>query len=49
MRTAEHIYGSDQQGLIWGYRVSPGRPAEPVTSDAAAGLLEAPASRAAGE
>jgi zinc transporter len=49
MRAAEHIYGSDQQGLIWGYRFPPGQPAEPVTSDAAAGLLGSPGSCAAGE
>jgi zinc transporter len=49
MRTAEHSYGSDQQGLIWGYRFPPGRPAEPVTSAAAARLLESPGSCPAGE
>ena len=26
-------YGSDQHGLIWGYRFSPGQPAEAVTAD----------------
>ncbi|MES2606885.1 MAG: transporter [Pseudomonadota bacterium] len=26
-------YGSDQHGLIWGYRFSPGRPVEAITAD----------------
>lgn len=33
------MYGSDQRGLIWGYQFSPGQPARPVTSEAAAELL----------
>jgi len=28
LRIAEHIYGSDQHGLIWGYRFAPERPVE---------------------
>ncbi|MES2626466.1 MAG: transporter [Pseudomonadota bacterium] len=32
----EPSYGSDQHGLIWGYRFSPGRPAQVVTSEEAA-------------
>jgi zinc transporter len=31
----EPSYGSDQHGLIWGYRFSPGKAAQPVTSEEA--------------
>lgn len=29
----DNNYGSDQHGLIWGYRFSPGRPVEAITAD----------------
>ena len=32
-------YGSDQYGLIWGYRFAPGEPASPIPSDAAGEFL----------
>lgn len=39
MRIAEHIYGSDQHGLIWGYRFAPERSVEAIDSEAALGFL----------
>ena len=41
MRSIDTPYGSDKDGLIWGYRFSPGRAAEPVTTEAVAALLAA--------
>jgi zinc transporter len=35
-------YGSDQHGLIWGYRFSPGRPAEAITTDTYVAAMQAP-------
>ena len=34
-------YGSDRNGLVWGYRFEPGKPAVPVTSDQVAAELAA--------
>jgi len=41
LRIAEHIYGSDQHGLIWDYRFAPERPVEAIDSEAALGFLAA--------
>ncbi|HTQ98884.1 MAG TPA: transporter [Candidatus Acidoferrum sp.] len=38
----DSTYGSDQHGLIWGYRFSPGRPAESITSDAYVAAMATP-------
>ncbi len=35
-------YGSDQHGLIWGYRFSPGRPVEAITTDTYVAAMAAP-------
>lgn len=32
-------YGSDEDGLIWGYRLSPDRPAQPITAAQVPGFL----------
>jgi len=37
----EPPYGSDQHGLIWGYRFAPGQPVQSVTSESAAEFLTA--------
>jgi zinc transporter len=39
MRSIDTTYGSDKDGLIWGYRFPQGRAAEPVTTDAVAAFL----------
>ncbi len=39
MRTIDTSYGSDRDGLIWGYRFAPGRAAEPIAADAVADFL----------
>lgn len=39
-------YGSDQRGLIWGYRFSPGRPVEAITADTYVAAMAAPSSHA---
>lgn len=39
--TTDPTYGSDQHGLVWGYRFAPGQPGQPITSEAAAELLGA--------
>ena len=33
LATVDASYGSDPNGLIWGYRFSPGQPAQPITSE----------------
>jgi len=38
----EPTYGSDQHGLVWGYRFTPGQPAQPVAADPAVEFLAAP-------
>jgi zinc transporter len=38
----EPTYGSDQHGLVWGYRFAPNQSAQPVTSESAIELLAAP-------
>jgi len=35
-------YGSDHHGLVWGYRFTPGQPAQPIASEAAIELLATP-------
>jgi len=39
VKTAEPTYGSDQNGLVWGYRFAPGQPGESIDCEAAAGTL----------
>lgn len=41
MRTIDPTYGSDQQGLIWGYQFVPNQPAQPITSESAFKFLAA--------
>jgi|CXWL01.1.fsa_nt_gi zinc transporter len=41
MLRVDATYGSDQNGLVWGYRFVPDQPASPVTSEAAAEFLAA--------
>lgn len=43
LRKFDPTYGSDENGLVWGYRFTPGQAAEPVTSESAAARLTAPA------
>ena len=43
MRIADASYGSNEDGLIWGYRFVPGQPAQPISTDAVAEFLSAPA------
>jgi zinc transporter len=45
----EPHYGSDQHGLIWGYRFAPSQPAQSVTSESAAEFLAAAGARLPGE
>ena len=40
--TMDTSFGSDRNGLVWGYVLRPGRAASPVDADAAANLLAAP-------
>lgn len=42
VRKIEATYGSDQHGLVWGYRISPGQPAQPITAEAVVALLTTP-------
>jgi zinc transporter len=39
--TVDTGFGSDRNGLVWGYRLRPGRPAAPIDADTAANLLSA--------
>lgn len=39
MEAPETLYGSDEQGLVWGYAFTPGEPARPVNCTEAATLL----------
>lgn len=39
MRIIDDSYGSNRDGLIWGYRFAPERPAEAIGTDQVAGLL----------
>jgi zinc transporter len=41
MRITDASYGSDEHGLIWGYRFAPGRPAEAIDTAAVAAFLAA--------
>jgi zinc transporter len=40
--TVDTSFGSDRNGLVWGYVLRPGRAAAPIEADAAANLLAAP-------
>src|SRR5262245_45803775 len=42
IRSIDPTYGSDQQGLVWGYRFIPGQAALPVTAEVAAECLATP-------
>lgn len=39
MRIIENTYGSNEDGLVWGYRFMPGQAAEPIGTDAVAAFL----------
>ncbi|HVJ39436.1 MAG TPA: transporter [Stenotrophomonas sp.] len=39
MRNIENTYGSDEDGLIWGYRFAPGEAATPIGAEAVAAFL----------
>jgi len=39
MPKIDPTYGSDQHGLVWGYRFAPNQPARPVTSEAVVEFL----------
>lgn len=41
MRIIDTSYGSNADGLIWGYRFVPGQSAQPISTDAVPGLLQA--------
>jgi len=43
MRAIDLPYGSDQHGLVWGYRFAPGQAAQSITSEAAVDFLSAAA------
>jgi len=49
LRIGEHIYGSDQHGLIWGYRFGRERAVETIDSEAALGFLASTEQRGASE
>jgi len=49
LRPVDLTYGSDQFGLVWGYRFAPGQPAAPITTEAAVEFLAAPASNSPGQ
>jgi zinc transporter len=39
VETVESTYGSDKDGLVWGYRFAPGQAARPIDCEGAARLL----------
>lgn len=41
MRATDPTYGSDQNGLVWGFRFAPDQPPRPITSDSAVECLAA--------
>ena len=49
MRSIDSSYGSDKDGLIWGYRFAPDRAAEPITADAVPAFLADDSEATAGE
>jgi zinc transporter len=49
MRESELPYGSDQDGLVWGYRFSPGQPARPISSESVVEFLASSDSSAVDE
>src|SRR6185436_19606005 len=42
-------YGSDQHGLVWGYRFSPNPPAQSISSDTASEFFAAPDAKSGDE
>jgi zinc transporter len=42
MQRIESTYGSDEDGLVWGYRFAPTQPAQPITLEEAVEFLAAP-------
>jgi zinc transporter len=42
MRPVDPTYGSDPNGLVWGYHFAPGQPGRPITSEAAVERLGPP-------
>lgn len=49
MQNFEVTYGSDQQGLIWGYHFTPDKPARPITALEALQFLSVPETETKGE
>lgn len=49
MQKIESNYGSDQDGLVWGYRFAPGQPAQQISSESAVEFLAAQNSITEGE
>lgn len=49
MPIAETSYGSNEDGLIWGYRFAPGQPAQPISSEQVADFLDDADAKARGE
>ncbi len=43
MRIIDNTYGSNEHGLIWGFRFAPGQPAQPISTDAVPTFLAAQA------
>ena len=39
MSAHEQLYGSDQNGFVWGFVFRPGEAAQPVTASIATGIL----------
>jgi zinc transporter len=49
MRAVDTSYGSNEHGLIWGYRFAPGQAAQPIGTDEVPGFLAAADPASAGE
>ena len=49
MRIIDNTYGSNEHGLIWGYRFAPGQPAQPISTDAVPEFLAAQGETTRGE
>lgn len=49
MRIIDNTYGSNEHGLIWGYRFAPGQPAQPISTDAVPEFLAAQGEETRGE
>ncbi|MGO4779903.1 hypothetical protein AB4084_30955, partial [Lysobacter sp. 2RAB21] len=48
MRITDASYGSNEDGLIWGYRFEPEQPAQSIDTNAVAQFLAAPAEESGG-